>query len=182
MTTTTDHPQTNGQVERYNRTIVTRLCHYVATNQRDLDCFVKPSTYQYNTKVHQATNVTLFSFVLTAHPPRRTTCNNSSALATDVYHSAEPQTLQSQLLACIESLHTCVNKCPGLAQERYKRSYDKKVCSSARSNPGQLVHIDKPQLAASSAGSAVKLVMASYNKSMPRALEPFPSLRSNQIH
>lgn len=32
MTTTAFHPQTSGQVERYNETIITCLRHYVATH------------------------------------------------------------------------------------------------------------------------------------------------------
>lgn len=45
LTTTAYHPQTKGQVEHYNKTIVTRLRHYVAEHQRDWDTLVQPLTY-----------------------------------------------------------------------------------------------------------------------------------------
>lgn len=35
LKTTAYNPETIGQVERYNRTIVTRLQHYVAENQKE---------------------------------------------------------------------------------------------------------------------------------------------------
>lgn len=53
LKTTTYHPQTNGHTERYNKTIVTRLIHYVVENKSDWDEYVKPLTYDYNLKVHK---------------------------------------------------------------------------------------------------------------------------------
>ena len=50
--TTAYHPQTNGQTERFNRTILDRLRHYVAENQTDWDAYVQPLTFGYNMQVH----------------------------------------------------------------------------------------------------------------------------------
>jgi len=44
-TTTAYHPQCNGQTERYNKTIIARLRHYVDEHQSDWDEFVQPLTY-----------------------------------------------------------------------------------------------------------------------------------------
>ncbi|CDF40971.1 unnamed protein product [Chondrus crispus] len=46
------HQQANGQTERFNKTIVQRLRHYVEEHQRDWDDFPKPLTYAYNIQVH----------------------------------------------------------------------------------------------------------------------------------
>lgn len=45
LKTATYHPPTNGQVERYNKTLVTRLAHYLDEHQNDWDAFVQPLTY-----------------------------------------------------------------------------------------------------------------------------------------
>lgn len=46
--TTTYHPQTNGQVERFNRTILSALRHYVAEHPKDWDLFTDALTFAYN--------------------------------------------------------------------------------------------------------------------------------------
>lgn len=45
FTTTSHHQQTNVQVDRYNKTLVERLCCYVSDHQRDWDTYVQPLTY-----------------------------------------------------------------------------------------------------------------------------------------
>jgi hypothetical protein len=42
--TTANHPQTNGQFERFNRTILNALRGYVASNQRDWDDYTSTIT------------------------------------------------------------------------------------------------------------------------------------------
>ena len=63
------HPQTNGQVERYNRTIASMLRNYVNEHQNDWDVYVGPLTYAYNSHVHRSTRTTPFELVLSR--PRR---------------------------------------------------------------------------------------------------------------
>lgn len=47
--TTAYHPETNGQTERFNRTLVQRLRHYLEEHQRDWDDYVQPLTFAYYT-------------------------------------------------------------------------------------------------------------------------------------
>lgn len=49
LTTTSYHPQTNGQAKRFNRSIVTRLRHYVPEHRRDWDLYVQALSCAYNT-------------------------------------------------------------------------------------------------------------------------------------
>lgn len=44
LTTTECRPETNGQVERFNATIILRLCHYIAKHQQDWDSHVVTPT------------------------------------------------------------------------------------------------------------------------------------------
>lgn len=58
--TTPYHPQTNGQVERYNRTIVKQLRHYVQDDERTWDELLPILTYAYNTQPHRSTGIAPF--------------------------------------------------------------------------------------------------------------------------
>lgn len=51
LTNSVCNPGTNGQAESYNITIFARLRRYVAQHQHDLDLFLQPITYAYNTQV-----------------------------------------------------------------------------------------------------------------------------------
>lgn len=64
-------PTDEGQVKWYNRTIVTRLRHYVAEYQKECDKYVYPLAYAHSVEMHKSTNATTFSNVLFRHPPEQ---------------------------------------------------------------------------------------------------------------
>ena len=66
--TTTYYSQTNGQTERFNKTIVQRLRHYLEQNQLDQGDFLQSLTYAYYIQVHQFTETTLLDLLLTQQP------------------------------------------------------------------------------------------------------------------
>jgi transposase InsO family protein len=63
------HPQANGQVERFNRTILARLRALVGEEQGTLDLYSSAVTYAYNTQVHASTGYAPFDLTLTRPPP-----------------------------------------------------------------------------------------------------------------
>ena len=67
--TSTYHPQTSGQVERYNRIVPAMLRNYVDEHQNDWDRYATALTYAYNCHVHRSTDTTPFNLVLSRPPP-----------------------------------------------------------------------------------------------------------------
>jgi len=61
--TSPSHPQTNGQTERFNRTMHTILNHYVAEHPRSWDQLLGALTLAYNSRPHRSTWVTLLKLV-----------------------------------------------------------------------------------------------------------------------
>jgi transposase InsO family protein len=76
--TTAYHPQTNGQVERFNRTILNSLRRYIGTNQSNWDEFTSALTFAYNALVHASLGMAPFELVL-SRPPVTLTVSIPSA-------------------------------------------------------------------------------------------------------
>ena len=63
------HLQPNGQVKRYNRTILSMLRCYVEEHQNDWDRYASALAYEYNNHVHMSTGTTPFELILSRPPP-----------------------------------------------------------------------------------------------------------------
>jgi hypothetical protein len=63
------HPQANGQVERFNRTILARLRALAGEEQGTWDLYSTAITYAYNTQVHASTGYAPFDLILSRPPP-----------------------------------------------------------------------------------------------------------------
>lgn len=66
--TTTYHPQTNGQIERYNTIILTALWNFIADHPLDWYLYTRALTCAYNLKLHTSTAIAPFYLVL-PNPP-----------------------------------------------------------------------------------------------------------------
>ena len=135
--TSTYHPQTNGQVERYNRTILAMPRNYVNEHQDDWDRYATALTYAYNNCVHRSTGTTPFSLVLSRPPPEF-----------PVHHTVRSRTRPTQeqrndyerrLEDMIQHAYTRL-----LArQARNKRDFDKRIRKiKQRIRAGDFVYID----------------------------------------
>lgn len=54
------HPQTNGQCERFNRTLAVMISKYVSAHHRDWDQFLQYVIFAYNSSVHETTGYSPF--------------------------------------------------------------------------------------------------------------------------
>jgi transposase InsO family protein len=116
--TTTYHPQTNGQVERYNRTILASLRRYVSKRQDDWDDFTSAITFAYKCRVHSSLGMPPFDLALTRPPP------TLSLQALPRADEIAPATLKSEFLERLKTLRLRAGESLHKAKVRYKKSYD----------------------------------------------------------
>ena len=138
--TATYHPQTNGQVERYNRTILAMLRNYVNEHQNDWDHYAGALTYAYNSHVHRTTGTTPFSLVL-SRPPEPFASYHSirSIRKSKTTTEDDRRNLQYRLDVAISNAAIELKR----QQERYKRDFDKHVDSRDLGlRVGDYVYID----------------------------------------
>jgi len=128
--TTAYHPQTNGHVERYNRTTATQLRQYVADDPRRWDELLPVLTVAYNSQPHRSTGIAPFELVIPRRIPslsvrnlppgtpltNKGTLNDGSRLARKREFMAQ---LRQQIPAFVEALKK--------TQHRYKRNFDSNV-------------------------------------------------------
>jgi transposase InsO family protein len=57
------HPKANGITERFNKTLVDILAHYVNEEHKDWDEYLEMSLFAYRTSVHDSTGVTPFFLI-----------------------------------------------------------------------------------------------------------------------
>ena len=119
--TCTYHSQTNRQVERYNRTILQMLRHYVHDHQQDWDLFSETLTYAYNTQVHRSTGVSPLELVLTSSL-------RHFAVQSKVEEREPPDAFDKNdfIVRLDETLRQASQRLHA-GQERYKRAYDRTV-------------------------------------------------------
>jgi len=73
--TTAYHPQTNGQVGWYNRTMATQLRHYVADDPSRWDDLLPIITMAYNSQPRRSTGIAPFELVIPRQIPNFTVRN-----------------------------------------------------------------------------------------------------------
>ena len=98
--TTAYHPQCDGQVERFNRTLATMLSMYVEKNQKDRDRWLPQVLLAYRSSVHESTGATPFSLLYgrEAHLPIDLCfpCHTEPSIAQTTYQ-VYTQNLQQKL-------------------------------------------------------------------------------------
>ncbi|CAF3929700.1 unnamed protein product [Rotaria sp. Silwood1] len=62
------HPQTNGQVERFNATFAAQLAKYCNSEKTDWDLYLPSIVYAYNTSLHSTTKLTPYELAFARNP------------------------------------------------------------------------------------------------------------------
>ena len=124
--TTTYHPQTNGQLERFNRTLAAMLRCYVEDNPGLWCLYALALCYAYNMSVHSTTGTTPFDLVLSRPPPDFTDDHRPQSRA---------RPMRAQKSDYVRRLHVAPQKASRSlerAQARYKRDFDRGMRATTR--------------------------------------------------
>jgi len=125
--TTAYHPQTNGQVERYNRTMATQLRHYVADDPSRWDELLPIITLAYNSQPHRSTGIAPLELVIPRRVPNLmvrslppgTPLKNKGAL-----DNGSPLARKRQFMASLRRQIPAVAEALRKTQQRYKKNFD----------------------------------------------------------
>jgi len=123
---TTYHPQTNGQVERYNRTIVGQLRKYVEDHKDRWDELVSMLTLAYNSRPQQSTGVAPLEFV-TPERVRSLSVERMVGCPTPEETDGNPRAIREVIRTRLRNLMHKVRRFLTLAQRRYERNHDARV-------------------------------------------------------
>jgi hypothetical protein len=119
--TTAYHPQTKGQVERYNRTILAALWDYVPKRQDDWDDYTYAVTFARNCRVHNSLGIPPFELAL-SRPPL-----TLSLKAIPLEEEIAPRASQQKFLDRQNMLRIRADGNLHTAQAMYKANFDKRV-------------------------------------------------------
>jgi transposase InsO family protein len=140
--TTTYHPQANGQVERFNSTLVQAMRHFIADHPRDWDLYSDAVTYAYNTQPHSSTHVAPFELVL-SNPP-----GPPGLLPDPLKRELPPAEFRYEWKQWLSHLMNSADDALRDAQQRYKRNFDNRVrplSQALRPNAYAFLRADRPQ-------------------------------------
>lgn len=124
MHSTSYHPQTQGLVERWNKTVATMLRMYTSEHQRDWDRFLPFAVFAYNTSAHSATKESPF-FLMHGRDPILPIISDLNPPHN--YKYLDYDDFRHTLALRLKMAYELAAQNIGIAQERMKEYYDRKV-------------------------------------------------------
>lgn len=114
--------QTNGQIERFKKTLVARLRHYAEEHQSDRAELLQLLTYAHNLRLYLSKGTTPFYFVVSRRPPgiivQQGPINQRAAGTQSTAH------VKNDILQKLTEFLQVAPARKRKAQERYKKYYD----------------------------------------------------------
>lgn len=135
LTTTAYNPRPNRQVERYNRTLISRLRLYAADHEQDWDKYVQLLRNAYYCEQQRSANGITFSCKCSRYAPGPTINDSPSALRTDDNKATIAMVLGIQPLEKVVAIRTKVSATLQQQKIRYNRNSSLKVWLFQSSNP-----------------------------------------------
>lgn len=173
LTATSYHWSNNLQVERYNRTLVTRLHHFVYQHQKNRNMYVPPLTSVYNMQTHWATGISPFKRIILDELPSAAAFDKLAVPANDMPQDVTPRNMVHWLQQRILLMKATVSNQLSTVQRRYKRDFDRNVWQEPTFNIRGHLLVDGPQLAALASDDADETANCWYNKLLRQASEPY---------
>lgn len=142
--TTPLHPQSDGMVERYNRTLESMMAKFTSENQRDWDTHLPLLMMSYRTAVHETTGCT----------PSMLMLGREAALPVDLLIGQPQQDSEritshsdyvEKLSQRIDTVHEFARKHLKHETERQKRYYDHRGVRQNRFKRGDAVWLHNPK-------------------------------------
>ena len=122
--TTSYHPACNGQIERFNGTIVKTIARFVSADQRDWCCYIPAALHAYRTTVHNTTKMTPFELLYA----------RTNRLPMDLLTDRDDNTVQIDELDYAAKAHKRLREAykqvietQKIEQVKYKANYDRKT-------------------------------------------------------
>ena len=125
--TTAYHPQSDGMIERLNRTIKDVLSKYISANQTDWDRYIDGVVFAYNSSIHETTEITPYRMVFGEEMtlPVQLITRNLDGQRTSMckYQAEYVQGLENSL----NEMYDIVRETTGKNCERQKHYYNRNV-------------------------------------------------------
>ena len=140
--TTPYHPQCDGMVERFNRTLLSMLATHCKENPWNWEEHIRKVCYAYNTSVHASTGYTPFYLMY----GRQATLPIDIQYGTAQSHQTVSQTeYVAELNQRLSSAFELARKTAGVQHERQKEYYDRKAIDDPHA-VGDLVWVLNPRV------------------------------------
>jgi len=125
MFTSTYHPQTNSQVERFNKTLVDMFMHYIKDHQDSWDELVSVFALAYNSRPHRTTGVAPMDLVT----PRRLSNFSRKRMPDGMTPDPRQSVAEAKhpFLESLKALLPQIRDSIDKTQARLKRDYDRNV-------------------------------------------------------